>query len=420
MHLFPITRYLLPITLLLVALLLPQPTAAQDSTPEPVLGRVEGQVENVTADAGPPIGIPVILYALQDFEPTDTFTGTVGSDGGFTFPDIPLVEGLTYIATLEYQNVAYGSAFVTFDGLRETLRLDIEVYEATNDPAVISVGRLHIIVDFGDEQMLVSELYIFDNLSDRVFVGPTGDPEEGTLGLPLPAGAMSSLVERARGDSMVSTANSVFSIEGGYRDTFPVRPGEGAQQLMLIYALPYDDEATVSHPLLYPIGSVSLILSDAGLSVESDLFTGQGQAAMQGMRVWDANDLPAGETLSFHISGEPDMDSAMAEMPGPVKPGSPDPHAEQPETAPLSVAAGDNPTTWAIGAGGLALSLGLLAFFWNRRKTAPRRNPRQKLLQAIVDLDSAHAAGEIPTGRYELEREQLKDELRGWYGRGNR
>jgi hypothetical protein len=79
------------------------------------------------------------------------------------------------------------------------------------------------------------------------------------------------------------------------------------------------------------------------------------------------------------------------------------------------VSAGDNPTTWAIGVGGLLIAVGLVAFFWTRRLDAPELAPQEQLLQAIVDLDAAHAAGEISTGRYEWGREQLKDELRGWY-----
>ena len=43
------------------------------------------------------------------------------------------------------------------------------------------------------------------------------------------------------------------------------------------------------------------------------------------------------------------------------------------------------------------------------------RDDRGELLQAIVDLDVAHERGEIPTARYQHEREVLKAELRSRY-----
>jgi hypothetical protein len=413
-----IARSLFPL-LILSLLVLVQPVAAQDPAPETVSGQVKGVVENLTPDAKAPTEIPVYLYVLENFEPVEVLTGTVESDGTFSFQDLLLVEGMTYIATLDYSGVSYGSRFITFDGVGEEIQVKIETYEPTNDTSFITVSRMHIIVDFSGENMRVSELYVFNNLSDWVFVGPTSDPADGTLELPLPAGALNPLVERGMGESMVPTTNSILSVEGGYLDTLPVRPGVGSQQLMVTYELPYGQEATVSHPLPYPVQDVSLFVPDAGLVIESDLLTGRGPQSMGGrmMVQWDAADLAAGETLSFRISGEPDLSSVIveSEMPGPVMPGSPNPHLEQATTSPLFVSAGDNPTTWAIGVGGLLIAVGLVAFFWTQRLDAPERAPQEQLLQAIVDLDAAHAAGEISTGRYEWGREQLKDELRGWY-----
>lgn len=415
-----IARPLFPL-LLLSLLVLVQPAAAQDPAPETVLGQVQGVVENLTPDAKTPTEIPVYLYVLEDFEPVEVLTGTVESDGSFAFQDVLLVEGMTYIATLDYSGVSYGSRFVTFDGLGEDIQVKIETYEPTNDTSLITISRMHVIVDFSGENMRVSELYVYSNLSDRVFVGPTGDPAGGTLELPLAAGALNPLVERGMGESMVPTTNSIVTVEGGYLDTLPVRPGMGGQQLMLTFELPYGQEATVSHPLPYPVQDVSLFVPDAGLLIESELLISRGPQPMGGMMMvqWDAADLAAGETLSFHISGEPDLSGVIVEpeteMPGPVMPGSPNPHLEPATTSPLFVTSGDNPTTWAMGIGGLFIAVALVAFFWTRSSGASESAPREQLLQAIADLDAAHAAGEISTGRYESEREQLKDELRGWY-----
>lgn len=410
-------RTLIPLLLLL---LLAQPVAAQDPTPEPVMGRVQGVVENLTADAGPPAGVSVNLFALEGFEPVTTYTGTVSSDGVFEFPDVALIEGLSYIVTLEYKGVSYGSAFAPYDGFGDSLQLDLEVYEPTDDASLISVSRMHIIVDFSGENLQISELYLFDNLSDRVYVGSAGSREEGTLEVIVPTGAIDPLLERGMGESMVPTTSSVLPTDEGFLDTLPVRPGTASQQLMVTYQLPYDEnEATMSHPLPYPVESVSLFVPDVGLAVESDQLGGGEPQAMSGMPMlqWNGADLAAGDILSVRISGEPDFSGLVAEteMPGPVIPGSPNPHVAQPSVSPLFVSSGDNPVTWAVGAIVLLVGAGLVGYFWTRRGRAAGMAPREALLRAIVALDAAYEAGEIAAARYEWERERLKSELRGWY-----
>jgi hypothetical protein len=405
---------------LLLLLLLVRPVAAQDSTPEPVIGRVQGTVENLTAGAEPPAGVSASLFALDGFEPVATYTGTVTSDGGLEFLDVALVEGLSYIATLEYQGVSYGSAFVPYDGLGDSLQLDLEVYEPTDDVSLISVSRMHVIVDFSGGDLQVSELYIFDNLSDRVYVGPTGVSSDGTLELIVPAGAIDPLVERGMGESMVPTTSSVFPTEAGFMDTLPVRPGMASQQLMVTYQLSYDEnEAAVSHALPYPVQSVSLFIPDVGLAVESEQLGGGERQTMSGipMLQWDGGDLAAGDILAFRISGEPDLSGLVveSEMPGPVIPCSPNPHVAQPSASSLFVSSGDNGVTWAIGVGVLLVAAGLVGYHWTRRSSAPETAPRDELLRGIVALDAAYEAGDMPTARYEWERERLKAELRGWY-----
>jgi hypothetical protein len=405
----------IPITLMLTLLLFTVQVEAQEptSTPEPVSGKVTGQVTNLTPDGRTLDGVPVVLYALEDFAPRETYDAAVASDGSFSFDPVDLVPGYSYIATLEYQSVAYGSTFVEYDGTTKSLQLGIQVYEAATSDDSIRISRLHVLVDFTEGWMRVSELYIFDNDSDRVYTGPSGIPDEGTLQLPVPTGVDRLEVQRGMGENMVSASSSVFEVDGGFMDTLPVRPGPASQQLMVTYDMAYQDQATVSHPLLYPVTSVSLILPDIGLAVDSDLLGDGGQRAMQGMPFveWDASDIPAGETLSFRISGEPDLEALAATQ------ASGEPVAPQSSAAisPFFASAGDNTATWALGIGSLVVAAGAAVYFWNRSQVAPGGRRREELLRAIVDLDAAHESGDLPTARYEYEREMLKSELCDWY-----
>jgi hypothetical protein len=386
--------------LFVTVLLVTAPVGAQEPTPtaEPVAGRVTGQVLNLTSGGETLSGVPVVLYALDDFSPRETYDATVAGDGTFSFDPLDLVPGYSYIATLEYQNVAYGSTFIEYDGSTDSLELDIQVYEATTSVDPIRISRLHVLIDFTEGWMRVSELYIFDNDSDRVYTGPTGNPDEGTLQLPIPTGVDRPEVERGMGENMVSASSSVFEVAGAYMDTLPVRPGSASQQLMVSYDVAYQSDATVSHSLLYPVTSVSVILPDIGLAVDSDLLGDGGQQSMQGMPFieWEATDVPAGETLAFRISGVPDLDALAATQ---ASRAAAVPQSTAPQS-PLFVGAGDNTTTWALGIGSLVIAAGVAIYFWSRSQVTAGADRHADLLQAIVELDSAHEHGEIPTARF--------------------
>ena len=92
-------------------------------------------------------------------------------------------------------------------------------------------------------------------------------------------------------------------------------PGSASQQLMVTYDIPYEDKATVSHPLIYPVTSVSLILPDIGLSVDSEFLESAGQRAMQGTSFveWETTEsCRLGKILTFQILGEPDLAALAA------------------------------------------------------------------------------------------------------------
>lgn len=392
-------------------LVLPNALSAQESTstPEPISGLVEGVVTHLTPGTSLPIGIEVTLYALDDFDPVDTLTSTVESNGQFLFSGVPLVVGRTYIATLEHQGVSYGSSFVEYDGVMDTVELTIETYEATTDQSAIQVGRMHVIIDLVGDDLRVSELYIFDNTSDRVFIGSDGAVEDGTIVMPLPLNAADPLVERSMGDSMVPTSSSVFLLDGEFRDTIPVRPGVGAQQLMVTYQVPFQDLTTIEHRLPYGVASLSVLLPDVGLSIQGEQLEFSGSQTMQSMSFlhWSGSNLEPGETLSFEVTGEVDMTLLEA--------GQTDVTAAK-SAFPMSVQAGDTSAAWGIGLGGLLAALGLAAFLWVGPRRPENGASKITLLNALAELDEQWEEGAIRRGQYEVERERIKSELADYYG----
>ena len=74
--------------------------------------------------------------------------------------------------------------------------------------------------------------------------------------------------------------------------------------------------------------------------------------------------------------------------------------------------------TLAIGLGALALALAGIGvwFYRHSRAQAQAASSKEDLLEAIADLDDAHAAGEVPEADYQKERAELKHELKKVWG----
>ena len=86
---------------------------------------------------------------------------------------------------------------------------------------------------------------------------------------------------------------------------------------MVTYALPYDGDVMISHLLPYRVESAILFLASGDLTVDSPVFrpdAGTEGSTMPGIPFdqYQAAGLAAGETLSFRISGEPDLSGATA------------------------------------------------------------------------------------------------------------
>lgn len=372
----------------------------------------ESTGELVTTDA------PVELNAFTaNFEPALTLTTTVGADGTFEFNVTQVAPDLVYVATVEHEGISFGSDFGQITRDDPTLSLPVAVYEKTTDPSTVNVGQLHIILEFTEEQVQVNELYQFSQNAPSVFVGESGNADEGTVVLALPTEATLSGFDRTFGgmDSFFPAEN-MMETEEGWADTVPLRPGQGTLSLLARYTLPYEEGMEISHPVYYDVSGVNLVLADVGVSVrEEGAWQAQDAQAMGGSMFlnYSREMVPAGETVSFTLEGEPQPGAA-------------------PAGAGATTAAPDRNQTneLLIGAGVLLLALAVGAYFvylWQQRQLEPEaalasasggaatvedaEALREALLVEIAGLDDAYEAGEIDGEAYEARRQKLKEEL---------
>ncbi|HID63464.1 MAG TPA: carboxypeptidase regulatory-like domain-containing protein [Anaerolineae bacterium] len=363
---------------------------------------------NGTANGGSVEGLAVTLRVFAGMEEQSPQTATTDAEGRFRFEGLSTEANHGYALLLNYQGVDYGSDLLTFSEGETTLSIPIQVYEPTESDEAISIERAHIFVDFQGNSLVVGEMYLFSNGSDRTYIGAeeVAEGRRGTLRLPLPAGAEGLAFESGE------LGQRFFETDEGFVDTWPLRPGQASGQLMFRYSLPYSPSGyDLVRDIPYPLKAVNVLVADVGVDVTSDQLTLEGSRGMQGQSYLNLSgqNLSKGERLTLHFSGSPSnaLDSE------PVEGG---------ETVPVQTPQAGNQLTlrWA------ALGLAVLAVGFALGYPLLRRQPKvaagkgvasdlerreQELLSALADLDDDFEAGQITEKVYKRERARKKAEL---------
>lgn len=356
---------------------------------------VSGQVINGTTGDVLDADATALLRAFtQDLEITLTMSDTLDAEGRFNFALTDVPQDWFFRAGLTYDGVEFGSDFGQVTSDQPDLDLPITVYEKTVDPSSITVQQMHLILVFDQNQVVVNELYVVGNNEAAVFVGETGDPEEGTFQLTIPDGAEQLSFQRGFGsvDSFIP-ATEVIQTGSGWADTLPLRPGMGSLTMLVQYTLPYDNGLTISRPVNYETNSVNLVVPEVGVSLaEGDGWVSGGSQTMEGGTVtsYAQMNIPAGQELVMNLEGRPrSVNSATANL------------------------VGDNTLELVIGLGAAALVIGIAAVAIRRWRLEPEEEylDRDQLLQEMADLDDAYEAGEIGEADYQSQRQEIKDDL---------
>jgi hypothetical protein len=290
--------FALPIIFILAFCLATVHTLAQDQ------GVIEGQVVNGTANGGSVEGLTVILRVFADMEEQPFQTTTTDAEGRFHFEGLITEANHVYTLRLDYQGVEYGSDLLTFSEGETILSVPIQVYESTESDEVVSIERAHIFVEFEKDKLLLGEMYIFSNSSDRIYIGveEVAEGQRGTLSLFLPTGAQGLTFEDGE------LGQRFFETDRGFVDTWPLPPGQASGQLIFSYFLPYDPSGyDLTREIPYPLKAINVLVAEVGVDVTSDQLTLEGSRGMQGQSYLNLSgqNLNKGERITLHFSGSP-------------------------------------------------------------------------------------------------------------------
>lgn len=354
---------------------------------------VTGEVIYTSGDL--PLDLVVTLHGYDDMSETYTQTTTLQQDSSFVFQDVEMHPGRFFLVTVEYDQTTYGSDIGSFQPNEAALDLPVAIYETTTDRSILSVDRLHLILEFVDERTLrVGQLFIISNLTDETLVA--ADEGQATVNFILPEEATGlEIQDGVLGGRFIQTPD-------GFGDTLPVRPSVGNYQVLFSYEMPYDRRLELVQPLTLPVGAVVILIPEGNVKIVSDMLKDGGTRDVQGMlyHVYNGENLAAGSDLRLTITGNP------------VGGG------------PSLSAGSDNSLAIGLVVFGVALIVTGVWLFRRSRLTVeeagvklsaipPSDSPEnvENLMDAILALDDLFQAGQLPEEAYRQRRAELKARL---------
>jgi hypothetical protein len=390
---------------LLAALILVPLAQAQDA------GILEGQVVNGT-EGGAEIGagITVNLYVFGGNLEEQLLSTETDADGHFLFEGLDTSATLEYWVEADYQGVPYGTEdLLQFADGGATLETTVIVYETTEDDSDVRLDLVHIFAESFGEVLRISETHLFGSAGDRAYVGEEGaEGQPETVFIPLPADA----VGFALGEGIPE--ERFVDVDGGLRDSEPVRPGTLMSEFRFSYHLVATGKPiSLERRFAYPVTNLTVLVAQPGLSLTSGQVQSMGSQLIQDRQyeVFSGQSLEPDtpvELVFTPVAGVGDS-AGTGGMPGGEVPSS-------------GSAGGSQSLLLWIGFGlALVTVAGAVVFAATTRSTTASRtsdpgltsNPKARsLLADLADLEDAFEEGEVDEASYERQRAEIYAELR--------
>ena len=377
-------------------------TDGQNEAVSPVqegFGSVSGSIDNKTGK-DLPADMAVTLHGFDhdaqnpsSTGPVEVLTleGTVNADGTFLFNNVEMPENRIFTAEVTYDGVGIQSEIGFVSSGQTAVNLpEIVLYKTTIDTSALVVEQLHIFLDASSDATYdVLALYTIRNSGDSIIAVSMGNQQEIPF-LKFPTGA------QGMGYQAMQDSASFISTSDG----FAMPPNEQPYGILAFSSITKQKETSITQPLVLPIASVNIFVPD-GLELKGDQLTKGDPQDIQGSiyQVYTAENLNAGDELTFTVSGSPKVSSTTD-----------------------SGSTGVN-SNLLIGAGGLGIALILVGAWMFLRDRKPMQKDdedddedefesSEEVMDAIIALDDLHRAKKISDDTYQKRRAELKEILK--------
>lgn len=351
-------------------------------------GAIEGRVVNRTIGEPQPGATVVLAGGRGGGRPPLERRATTDPSGRFVFRGLPTGADRAYTLDARYDGGLFAGRALSLPANTErppVIEASMSVWDTTSDPTSVVIERDSLFVLQGEAGAGAVESVRIANTTRRAYIGrgATGDgaARAPTFALSLPADA--NLQGLRILDGSIDVPEIVSTSVGGFGLTVAIPPGTTA--LTFTYPLASSGgRIDLTRRALYPVLDLA-VLASPPLDIEGGALRRAGEVTLEGRtyRRWSApTTVAAGDTVEA---------VAVAE-------------------------AGSGPALWggAVVAAALVVAAGVAV----RRRARSRRPgpgdeevPRERLLEAIAELDLLLRAGDIAEAEWSARRGALKSRL---------
>src|SRR6266571_2466510 len=364
-------------------------------------GRIFGQLLNGTKNKAPVVGQQVTLQMAQGDTARDLTTITTAAHGTFSFDGLNTDKTINYAVYTRYQGAQYYTDLISLDS-KPVQQVSLVVYEATTSTRQVAIVQATILLHKPDTQvgaLTMSEIFIFNNLDTRTYVGSldasAGKPN--ALRFSLPRGARN--ISLSKGFDGYKT----ILVDRGFATDAAVPPG--SSEFAFSFEVPYATSTyDFSYVVTYPTVQLSLLVPPDVHASSSGGLTSQGliTADQHPYQLFQGKTLLPGAEVHIQLEG---LSVPASTSNSTLNPG----------------------TLWLIVGLLVMLAILFVSFFLYRsskrqrlaQTTVPAKLKRgasqereQKLLQELLELDTAFEAGKLTKAQYQERRARTKARLR--------
>lgn len=364
----------------------------------PGFGTISGTVDNQTGE-DLPSGFKVTLRGFDhDADPSvgpqEVFSqeGVIGENGAYRFDDIEMPARRIFLTEIEVEGVQVQSEFaIVEEGTSSITIPPLVLYGMTDDTTLLVMDEVRLFLEYEGADVQVFGVYSFRNPSDKTILVELKDGTEIPF-IKNPEGTIS------QGYEALQDSEPFVNTDKG----LAIPPSDGSYGLIAFTTVPKLEEFEIAQSFVLPVGNVTVFLPE-GVSAEGTTLTDEGLQTIQNFnfQVYSTNNVPAGDTVQFTVSGIPEETAGTATEPAAV----------------------NNNRNLLIGAGILGLAF-VLAGGWlylrdrNSVEEEGEENEHEfdsseDVLDAIVALDDLHRARKISDEAYQKRRAELKEVLKG-------
>lgn len=358
-------------------------------------------VINLRAVNGTPGGqrvanAPVTLRAYDSTSEVLSRTAQLNDESFVSFTGLPRRADYFYQAELDYSGGRFFAAPAQFPVTGTTVISDVlPIFETTEETNTntLSISEMYVFVqDVTEGRATMVEYYLFDNASDRAYIGVQGGGEKRrTLKLSAPKDAQNLRFDGlGLGQRFFQDGNVIY-------DSDVVVPGQRAAQATMIYEVPYRNGRSFERSVFYPVQRASVLVPEVigpgtPLTVTGLLAQGLQQTPSGNLYLFlNEKPLAPGESLRFDLRGQP----LGSETPGTD-----------------GRAIGFGLIAFGIAVGSAYFLIGRVRALRSSEGTSSFLQQREQLLQQMAALDDAFLQGRVGESNYQAQRSRLKETLK--------